>query len=92
MSETVTDIRRLLAPDGSGMVAPKKKTSVPFDDSDPKKTILMIYIENSFGQSIYDLLDMSMKGADVARKLHVTRACVTKWRQRLGIVPSGGVS
>lgn len=58
------------------------------DDSDPRKTREMKMIEAAWGQSIEQLLSADQKGVDVARKIGVTPACVSRWRDRLGIVVS----
>jgi len=49
------------------------------------KTGKMLRLEQLFHQDIRDLIKTSLKGSDVAQKLGVSEAGISRWRKRLGI-------
>lgn len=54
-------------------------------DPEGKKTLVMILVEDRFGQPIEQLLDSRYKLSELAELLGVTEATISRWRKRLGL-------
>lgn len=70
--------------------ATPKKTLGLYISCDPKKTLAMRLIEDRHQRTMEELLDVRLRGSEVARYLGVTGSTVSKWRKDLGM-RGGGV-